>query len=221
MIKRNYLMLFILLILSTGVALTSCGNDDAAADREPDIEAFEVRGRYLSTDMRGESISIVHETVPDIMNAMRMNFRIDDPSVAAGLEAGDVISFEMYRMPAGWYARVHFNKTETAGAACFTICNDLGGSNIAIFREKFEKLVFACLEAEIANINRRHIHQIFFKGYVTWQSKRNKSRELSQGKSTISIQRLMANWYKLRHQCRRFDSYYLYRSGKWDDPFYK
>jgi Cu/Ag efflux protein CusF len=55
--------------------------------------------------MRGESISVVHETIPEVMNAMRMSLRIDDPDVAEGLETGDVIRFDMVRTEAGWYAR--------------------------------------------------------------------------------------------------------------------
>lgn len=69
------------------------------------IDVYEVRGRYLSTSPEGTTVSVIHETVPDVMNAMRMNFRIDDASVAEPLRQGDVISFDMVRTDRGWYAR--------------------------------------------------------------------------------------------------------------------
>ncbi|MDG5767424.1 copper-binding protein [Balneolales bacterium ANBcel1] len=56
-------------------------------------------------DLQGESISVVHETIPDVMNAMRMSLRIDDESVADGLESGDIILFRMVQTDRGWYIR--------------------------------------------------------------------------------------------------------------------
>ena len=94
-------LLPILLFAVLPFSFASCGNDEPAATEE----VYEVRGRYLSTDMRGESISVVHETIPDVMMAMRMSLRIDDPTVSEGLETGDVIQFDMVRTQAGWYAR--------------------------------------------------------------------------------------------------------------------
>ncbi len=94
-------LLPLLLIAVLPFSFASCGEEEpAAAD-----EVYEVRGRYLSTDLRGESISVVHETIPDVMNAMRMSLRIDDPTVPEGLQTGDVIRFDMVRTQEGWYAR--------------------------------------------------------------------------------------------------------------------
>lgn len=97
----NNRMPLILLMILLPLFGTACGSDEPA----PELEAYEIKGRFLSTDMRGESISVVHETIPDVMNAMRMSLRIDNPMVAEGLETGDVIRFNMVRTEAGWYAR--------------------------------------------------------------------------------------------------------------------
>lgn len=93
--------LLLLLALTLPLAFAACGEQDPRAGEE----VHEVRGRYLSTDMRGESISVVHETIPEVMNAMRMSLRIEDPTVAEGLQTGDVIRFDMVRTQTGWYAR--------------------------------------------------------------------------------------------------------------------
>jgi len=93
--SKNTILLFITLLF-----FTACGNDDVE-----EKESYDVRGRYLSTDMHGESVSIVHETIPDVMDAMRMSLRIEDESVAEGLETGDHIRFRMVRTDQGWYIR--------------------------------------------------------------------------------------------------------------------
>lgn len=91
--------------------MISCSGDESRSTQESQpvytdaIDTYEVRGRYLSTNPEGTAVSIVHETVPDVMNAMRMNFRIDDASVAEPLRQGDIIAFDMVRTDRGWYAR--------------------------------------------------------------------------------------------------------------------
>jgi Cu/Ag efflux protein CusF len=97
---HSRLILFIL-IAAVPVFLTACGDDEPT----PAEDVYEVKGRYISTDLLGKSISVIHETIPEVMNAMRMSLRIDDPDVADGLETGDVIRFDMVRTEAGWYAR--------------------------------------------------------------------------------------------------------------------
>ncbi len=98
--KRFQPILFLLAIIAP-LFLASCAGEEPASTEQ----VYEVKGRYLSTDMRGESVSVIHETIPDVMNAMRMSLRIDDPDVAQGLQTGDVIRFDMVRTEAGWYAR--------------------------------------------------------------------------------------------------------------------
>ena len=104
MMNRIHPLLISLMAIS--LMLAACGDrHEQHQHKHASEEAFDARGRYVSTDMRGESISVVHETVPDVMNAMRMSFRIDDESVAAGLVTGDIIRFDMVRTESGWYAR--------------------------------------------------------------------------------------------------------------------
>lgn len=77
--------------LITLLLIAGCGN----GSQEEEEEVYQVRGRYMSTQIGGESISVIHEEIPDVMHAMRMDFRIDDPSISEQLETGDVIEFEM------------------------------------------------------------------------------------------------------------------------------
>ena len=106
-LKLPFRISLVSICLLMPLAYISCGNDEPRTTSETgtDKDVYEVRGRYLSTDLRGESISVVHETVPDVMNAMRMSLRIDDASVAETLQTGDIIRFDMVRSEAGWFAR--------------------------------------------------------------------------------------------------------------------
>ncbi|MDI6400942.1 copper-binding protein [Balneolaceae bacterium ANBcel3] len=79
----------------------SC-TEDAAPEA---VDSHLVNGRFLSVDEDNKTVSIVHETVPEVMNAMRMNFRIDNLSDVDGIESGDVVQFEMELTEQGWYAR--------------------------------------------------------------------------------------------------------------------
>lgn len=101
----HFALMLICLVISS--AVISCGDDQPRDTGDSGVtdEVYEARGRYLSTDLRGESISVIHETIPDVMNAMRMSLRIDDASVAETLQPGDLIRFDMVRTEAGWYAR--------------------------------------------------------------------------------------------------------------------
>ncbi len=92
--KTNVLYLILILLLA------GCGSETKEEE-----EVYEVRGRYLSTQIGGESISVIHEAIPDVMHAMRMELRIDDPSVSERFQTGDIIAFEMVNTESGWYAR--------------------------------------------------------------------------------------------------------------------
>ncbi len=104
-VPYHFALMLICLVISS--AVISCGDDQPRDTGDSGVtdEVYEARGRYLSTDLRGESISVIHETIPDVMNAMRMSLRIDDASVAETLQPGDLIRFDMVRTGAGWYAR--------------------------------------------------------------------------------------------------------------------
>lgn len=84
------------------ISLTAgCGNEE-----EPDQqEVYEVQGQFLSTAVDGHSVSVVHETIPEVMDAMRMSLRIDDPALAEELETGDPIQFEMVYDNGQWHIR--------------------------------------------------------------------------------------------------------------------
>ena len=80
------------------VFTASCGENE-----EEHSEVYDVRGQYLRMDTDGQYVSVVHETIPGVMDAMRMNLRIEDESVAEDFQQGDIIAFKMTRTDRGWF----------------------------------------------------------------------------------------------------------------------
>lgn len=85
--------------------LTTCSSDESSEiEKSTDNPSYQVKGRFLSLNTEGPFISVVHEAIPDVMNAMRMNMNIKHIEDAADLSRGDIISFTLNREGMSWYA---------------------------------------------------------------------------------------------------------------------
>ncbi len=60
-------------------------------------EVHSVRGQVVRPADQGQSLTVDHEAVPGLMEAMRMTLPLQDPPQALGLSKGDKIRFELYR----------------------------------------------------------------------------------------------------------------------------
>ncbi len=97
--KNHYLTVVILLL---ALGLMACGSESETRDESA---SYDTRGIFLSLDADINVISVAHEDIPEVMNAMRMNLRIDSPELVSELEPGDKISFRLARVGMQWYAR--------------------------------------------------------------------------------------------------------------------
>ena len=77
--------------------IAGCGNGEPAVD--PDAEVYQVRGRVVEILYDGEALRIDHERIDGYMEAMRMNFRLEDPAEAQLVQPGDLIRFEYVVTP--------------------------------------------------------------------------------------------------------------------------
>jgi protein SCO1/2 len=75
-----------LLALIAVVNFCSCKNDR---------KVFEVKGVIKELKPNGKTAVIAHETIPDYMEAMTMDFDVKDKRELAGLKPGDAVSFRM------------------------------------------------------------------------------------------------------------------------------
>ena len=82
------------------VALFICGCDKkpsetANVSADTNRQVFQVKGVVKELKPNGKTAVIAHETIPNYMDAMTMDFDVKDKSELAGLNPGDAISFRM------------------------------------------------------------------------------------------------------------------------------
>ncbi len=73
----------------------------AGCATEPAVpaETVAVRAVYERTVFDGAAATFDHEAIPDVMDAMRMDFPLADSSVVAGLAPGDKVTLTLQTAP--------------------------------------------------------------------------------------------------------------------------
>ena len=79
-------------VLAAGCALAGCAS-------EPPAETVAVRAVYERTVFDGAAATFDHEAIPDVMDAMRMDFPLADAAVVAGLAPGDKVTITLQTEP--------------------------------------------------------------------------------------------------------------------------
>lgn len=98
----HFLSLTILWLL----LITACGESEPESNY---TVSHDVNGIFVSANPANLTATIIHEEIPEVMNAMRMSLRLDTFSSVADFEQGDKINFKLERVGVQWYAR-HFEK---------------------------------------------------------------------------------------------------------------
>jgi Cu/Ag efflux protein CusF len=90
----------LLLMFSAGL-LTACGGSES--EPTADEERYQADGYFIEVGMAGETITIIHEDIGDVMPSMRMRMLISSPDIADGFSRGDAARFEIVRVSNSWY----------------------------------------------------------------------------------------------------------------------
>jgi len=85
---RRRLLQGVVLLMSTGVALVGCHGGSAKTK----TEEYPVRGTVVSVDAARGAIALNAETIPNFMEAMTMDYPLEDKAVATELHPGDKIT---------------------------------------------------------------------------------------------------------------------------------
>ena len=56
---------------------------------------YQGRGKVTRIDMKGGSVELDHEEIPDVMPAMKMEFFVSDKAILTGLKLGDSVNFTL------------------------------------------------------------------------------------------------------------------------------
>ncbi|TVQ14854.1 MAG: hypothetical protein EA364_03605 [Balneolaceae bacterium] len=103
---KNYYSFCTLIFALFLIAAASCSGEQREQTpelTEPVTPVYSVKGRFMQFNKENLTIAVVHEEIPGVMRAMRMNLRLDNPDEAAALQPGDIISFELARRGASWF----------------------------------------------------------------------------------------------------------------------
>jgi len=85
----------ILLALAVSLfAMSGCrstGKDKTSGQAPGSAKQYSVRGKIIAVDVKDGVLSLDTEAIPGFMEAMTMAYTLQDPSIAPGLHAGDMI----------------------------------------------------------------------------------------------------------------------------------
>jgi len=104
----KYTFLFLALFMAGLFILTACEDEMEtipAEEKAAAEETYEVRGIFIDTRATEQTITIIHEEIPNVMPAMRMRMLLEEPEKAEELSRGDIISFTLVRVGNSWYVR--------------------------------------------------------------------------------------------------------------------
>lgn len=98
--SSSFTIFLFLMFFSSGL-LTACGGSES--EPAADEERYQADGYFIEVGMAGETITIIHEDIGDVMPSMRMRMLISSPDIADGFSRGDAARFEIVRISNSWY----------------------------------------------------------------------------------------------------------------------
>ena len=84
------------------LVLAGCHSDQKAPSQQNAAQGFKVyhlHGKVVSTDVARGEVTINHEAIPGLMEAMTMPYKLKDASVLGGLHPGDVVNADVLVSP--------------------------------------------------------------------------------------------------------------------------
>jgi Cu/Ag efflux protein CusF len=94
--------------LALVLALAACGGGGPAKG--------EGEGIVRAVDVAAGNLTLDHGTIPGMMDAMRMDFHVADPTWLEGLEPGDTVRFEVVEEAGGHYTLTRLERLPGDGS---------------------------------------------------------------------------------------------------------
>ena len=80
--------------------LTACHNGQKPpASSSADFKVYHLRGKVVSTDAARGEVTLNHEAIPGLMEAMTMPYKLKDLKILSELHPGDVITADVLVSP--------------------------------------------------------------------------------------------------------------------------
>ncbi len=86
-----------LVLLAAGLVAVGCAREPEQA--EP--PSWRVKGKVVSIEAAGKRVTVAHEAIPGLMDAMTMAFAVESETLLEGLSEGDAVEFVLEQKPSG------------------------------------------------------------------------------------------------------------------------
>jgi protein SCO1/2 len=93
------------LLLIAAVVVAGC---QKTADA-PQAKAYDVNGKVVAVDIERRTVTLNHEDIPGLMQAMEMEFKVANPQVLENVAAGDRVHGQL-EVRSGDYVITGLNK---------------------------------------------------------------------------------------------------------------
>lgn len=87
--RRPLLLAGALAVLMAGAGCHKHGGPTATGQDAKSVKHYMLRGRVVQVDAKGNTVTIQHEAIPELMGAMTMPYKVKDPNVLTELHPGD------------------------------------------------------------------------------------------------------------------------------------
>lgn len=97
---------FLLFVLAIPLVLAGCKGNEATKSAE---KQYPIKGKVIAVNPEKHSVKLNHEEIPGLMQAMEMEYAVEDPKVLDGVKAGDQVQGSL-KVEAGKYILTKLEK---------------------------------------------------------------------------------------------------------------
>jgi protein SCO1/2 len=82
--------------------LVGCSGSATEAPKSSAEKVYDVKGKVVTVNSEKSEVTLDHEDIPGLMRAMKMSFKVGDPKLLQGLQAGDQVEGKLKKDAAGY-----------------------------------------------------------------------------------------------------------------------
>jgi protein SCO1/2 len=80
-----------LVVVGLLAILAGCQNQSSSGTGKEAGKVYDIKGKVVAVDAEKKTVTIDHEDITGLMKAMKMEFKVEDEKILAGLKAGDAV----------------------------------------------------------------------------------------------------------------------------------
>jgi protein SCO1/2 len=82
--------------------LAGCSGSATEAPKGSSEKVYDVKGKVVAVNPEKSEVTLDHEDIPGVMRAMKMPFKVSDPKLLQGLQAGDQVQGKLKKDASGY-----------------------------------------------------------------------------------------------------------------------